>query len=873
LRKHHDEPGGAAGVTSKRKIAAGRLFELENLLEGFDVPYKPKERLNRHRARARHLWDDYGHPSGCRETQAESWGQREAAKVRREMNRLNEGAARHKRLDKAGRLDRIRQGIEDSLPPAASGGAARLSGAARKAATSHFRAAVAAKTRAGARQGLARPAAAIHAEVASSMSQLPRVRRPDAEGSAPWPGLDFDDVVAPEAFAAVDDATWRAEFDQWEQSDRQGPMPFNPEQRDVLRETFRCADFRARARARGCSESDIRKKIEDAGYSSAIFLTGPGGSGKSAVVYALIESLVEAQAGRVVVSAFTGAAAAQFSAPTLSTLFNLGRAGGAARFPAPYCERRAGALRARFIAECGVDPDDLALLVIDEVSFNTAAFLGHVDHALRALKGEKDVPCGGVIVLLAGDFHQLKPPGQGDSIAHALVKGASRVDSTASAAGLRLFASARKFDLTRNMRAMDDPPFVEAQNGMRDTSRRSPITDALLQKIKSLSATDLEDPPWRFPPIGVKSNFERHTINLAQVRSFAKYFDLPLFKWRVRVPCPVAFECLSPADREDVFKDEPLLYEYFVEGAPATLRENMCSRKGLVNNAPCLLDSLDFGHAPPREVVAAYERGGFCEVEIEPPVNVLVRVGSAPEPARGKDRGHFWHGVRLPDLSSKLPTNVVARADDPDAQIIPLQLDGSSHRRDVKLWSRISAQHALPEEISTWPFAYELAFAVTDYKLQSRSLPRIALNLPKCETQSMTRMKFESFYVLVSRGLKFESLRWNQCDIGERDKLLTLRHDKELVAFERAWDENRRYDHARARAVLAEQTPGQKQTSRKKKAAPPRRARNPPPAPEAPPTAPPSGRPARQNAHAQPATAPPDPSRPPTRSTSKRGRA
>ena len=42
---------------------------------------------------------------------------------------------------------------------------------------------------------------------------------------------------------------------------------------------------------------------------------------------------------------------------------------------------------------------------------------------------------------------------------------------------------------------------------------------------------------------------------------------------------------------DEVYAAEEMLYEYFVEGAPALLRDNICPQKGLVNNAPCLLET------------------------------------------------------------------------------------------------------------------------------------------------------------------------------------------------------------------------------------------------------------------------------------------
>lgn len=69
------------------------------------------------------------------------------------------------------------------------------------------------------------------------------------------------------------------------------------------------------------------------------------------------------------------------------------------------------AAREKFYAECGVRIEDVGGLVVDEISFVTAATLGHVDWALRVMTGNEDVLCGGIPLLLCGDNHQKPPPG------------------------------------------------------------------------------------------------------------------------------------------------------------------------------------------------------------------------------------------------------------------------------------------------------------------------------------------------------------------------------------------------------------------------------------------------------------------------------
>eukprot|EP00973_Karenia_brevis_P012130 1645557-Karenia_brevis.AAC.1 len=66
------------------------------------------------------------------------------------------------------------------------------------------------------------------------------------------------------------------------------------------------------------------------------------------------------------------------------------------------------------------DPDRLLVFVIDEISFLVPEALEMINIQLQRLCGEIDVPFGGVLILLAGDFTQ-KPPPNAISLAETLI--------------------------------------------------------------------------------------------------------------------------------------------------------------------------------------------------------------------------------------------------------------------------------------------------------------------------------------------------------------------------------------------------------------------------------------------------------------------
>ena len=169
--------------------------------------------------------------------------------------------------------------------------------------------------------------------------------------------------------------------------------------------------------------------------------------------------------GHLAITAWTGVASAPFRAPTLCSLLGIDFA---RLHQEPHkTEQQMGAVRTEYARYYGEPADLLDLFVIDEASFLEPAALHWLDILLRLLVGEPDVPCGGVLVILAGDFHQ-KPPPAGTSLAETLVavdapvrKSKTFLPTSPQAKGLEIFRQARRTVLSRQMRAAGDPQFQE----------------------------------------------------------------------------------------------------------------------------------------------------------------------------------------------------------------------------------------------------------------------------------------------------------------------------------------------------------------------------------------------------------------------------
>ena len=80
-----------------------------------------------------------------------------------------------------------------------------------------------------------------------------------------------------------------------------------------------------------------------------------------------------------------------------------------------------------------------------------------------------------------------------------------------------------------------------------------------------------------------------------------------------------------------------------------------------------------------------------------------------------------------------------------------------------------------------------LAFALTDFKLQGRTLPRLLISLgPRLQAPFYD---INAFYVIFSRVRGFDGLRWLDCDLHELNRLFALRWKAELAGWEHGFDE------------------------------------------------------------------------------------
>ena len=129
-----------------------------------------------------------------------------------------------------------------------------------------------------------------------------------------------------------------------------------------------------------------------------MYLEGMGGTGKSQVLKALIEFFKERnQSHRIMILAPTGSAAALLNGSTHHSVLGIGSEGNRSRNEQTS---------QRNVRECldGVD-----YIFLDEISMVACHELYQISAALAKARNMTEIPFGGLNMIFAGDFAQLKP--------------------------------------------------------------------------------------------------------------------------------------------------------------------------------------------------------------------------------------------------------------------------------------------------------------------------------------------------------------------------------------------------------------------------------------------------------------------------------
>ena len=309
---------------ARRTIAAGRLYSIDTMVGAFQTPSALLQDLNRnHRGAHRTLWCDVdGPPTSGFEAREFVVKGREAAshmkKLLAHAEQLRNAPSLMTRLARAQKNDEETTKDLDCLVTGSKSqftvGRRTFADAdafatqeARDAYVAQHRLAVAARERSTFEKHLYTSDAATSVKnLRKPLAAKEALRDDDDAAAAPAPAGSGTDTALPTLattqipaeYMDVAEDTWRAQSAAWKATapEDRGPVPYNPQQRKALRRFYTAMKFTADAKRAGMSLEEVtdafdaedraaRAEDRDVVAAQINLVVGPGGTGKSAIVF------------------------------------------------------------------------------------------------------------------------------------------------------------------------------------------------------------------------------------------------------------------------------------------------------------------------------------------------------------------------------------------------------------------------------------------------------------------------------------------------------------------------------------------------------------------------------------------------------------
>lgn len=477
-----------------------------------------------------------------------------------------------------------------------------------------------------------------------------------------------------------------------------------------------------------CHQLDQRRSDESATPQICLFIGGEGGTGKSRVIAAIAEIFARrAQSHRLLVTATSGTAAANINGITIHsackfTKDKITRA-GRGRNVDGFASSSSAAVR--IDGQTRMDWQDKDVLTIDEISMLGVRTLCAVNEQLCRLR-ESALDFGGIpVVVFCGDFHQFRPVQERSMLLpsssipwdedHAFGIEQRRQHDMAHALWKKFTTVVM---LNEQVRAAEDARLrdllTRIRHGVQDWSDVEFLNSTCYQEGRRI--------PWETGiTVVTPLNRNRWNLNIEATIAFRKQHQAPLHifvsehKWKDGEPAEdEALMMLGQGDDSAI--PVPGIFK-FVPGMPIVVNRNTYQGLKLVNGSSykaveVILDKAYPGHRIDVGTV----------LHFGPPAGLLLA---------SETTGDFRF-VGMPP-STILLTRTSIR--------IECQRKRSWQQHDV--WRR-----GLP---------CAPAFACTDYKVQARTLDRVALELRGTKTTVMDGQAVPSacdaysLYVQLSR--------------------------------------------------------------------------------------------------------------------------
>tara|TARA_Y200000002_G_scaffold366909_1_gene358410 strand:+ start:22718 stop:24157 length:1440 start_codon:yes stop_codon:yes gene_type:complete len=248
-----------------------------------------------------------------------------------------------------------------------------------------------------------------------------------------------------------------------------------------------------------------------------IFITGPGGSGKSELIRRIYAD-AQNNNKKITVCALTGCAAVllKCNAKTIHSWGGLGKCVGD---PADIV-KRIKANRYKKSAWATVD-----VLVIDEVSMMSLKLFHVIDNLGKKIRKKEWLPFGGIQLIFSGDFHQLPPVGDKDEIE-------TRQFCFESDRWLETFSISNHILLTKIFR-QEDRIYCNILNQLREGKLKKSSYEILMKQVgKEPDTNNIVKPTRLFPRKARVDSVNQ--AEMAKIDGDEKAFDVV----RVHEVCP-----------------------------------------------------------------------------------------------------------------------------------------------------------------------------------------------------------------------------------------------------------------------------------------------------------------------------------------------
>ena len=129
-------------------------------------------------------------------------------------------------------------------------------------------------------------------------------------------------------------------------------------------------------------------------------------------------------------------------------------------------------------------------------------------------------------------------------------------------------------------------------------------------------------------------------------------------------------------------------------------------------------------------------------------------------------------------------------------QVIPLMQSRNEH--EVRVHSSVARACGIPYKLIAKQHPYQLAFVLTDYKLQGRTMNKLIISAPPRDENP--HYKLSTLLVFTTRVHKRSQLRLLQRDAGAIKQLTQLRQSKSLALWSHSYKaDTQRWSDALAR--------------------------------------------------------------------------